>query len=58
MSDQKPVTHEAVEQIIDVAPKALIAKLPKNTESKEALRLVDVVSDLVHQSIEKGERER
>lgn len=58
MTDQKPLTHEAAETVVRDEPLKVISRLPDCIESREARRLVDVLTDLVHQSIEKAERVR
>lgn len=52
MNDGMP-DHEALEKYCRELPKTLIAKLPNNTERREAERLVDVLGDLVHDARER-----
>jgi hypothetical protein len=50
------LTHEIAETVVHDKPLEVISKLPDNIESREARRLIDVVTDLVHHSLEKAPR--
>jgi len=56
MVSDDPVTHQHIEQTIEM-PKAVISRLPDCTETREAARLLDVVEDLAHRTIERVEAE-
>jgi hypothetical protein len=51
------ITHEEAEAIIDTAPKALLDRLPDNTETRSARRNLEVVSRYVHEVIDKTRHE-
>jgi len=52
----KEVSHEDIENWVELQPKDVLAKLPNNIERREAERLLDIVTDLAHDSLEKADR--
>ncbi len=51
------LTHEIAETVVHDKPLEIVNRLPDNVESREARRLIDVVTDLVHHSLEKAPHE-
>lgn len=51
--DQQYASHADIEKWMKDQPTDLLARLPDNIESREAARLIDVATDLAHQSREK-----
>jgi hypothetical protein len=56
MSEKFP-DHEEAEAVIDTAPKALLDRLPDTTETRSARRNLQIVSDYVHEIIDKAPRD-
>ena len=52
MADDK-VSHEDIEKWVEKQPLDTLARLPENTETREARRLINIAADLAHQSLEK-----
>lgn len=54
MSDEKPITHEHVEQVLGQT-KTFVEQLPKSWERDRALEHVRITEDYAHQTIEKAD---
>jgi hypothetical protein len=52
MSDE-PLTHEELEKYVGDLPKAMLDRLPDNTEAREARRLHAVLDELAHDALER-----
>jgi hypothetical protein len=46
-------SHEDLDKYCRELPKSIIAPLPDSIEKREALRLVDIMADLVHEARER-----
>lgn len=47
------LTHEDIEKYVGELPKAMLDRLPDNTEAREARRLHGVLGELAHDSLER-----
>jgi hypothetical protein len=47
------ITHQDLEKYVGDLPKAMLDKLPNNTEAREARRLHAVLDELAHDSLER-----
>ncbi|MFL5688697.1 MAG: hypothetical protein ACJ77I_06880 [Chloroflexota bacterium] len=54
MADDAELTHEELEKYVGDLPKAMLDRLPDNTEAREARRLQAVLDELAHDALEKG----
>ena len=49
----KQIDHEGIDKYIRELPLDICQRLPENTETREARRLINIAADLAHQSLEK-----
>jgi hypothetical protein len=49
----EPLTHEELEKYVGDLPKAMLDRLPDNTEARDARRLHAVLDELAHDSLER-----
>lgn len=49
----KPLSHEDIEKWVQQQPLDVIRRLPDSVESREAVRLIEITTDLAHHALEK-----
>jgi hypothetical protein len=57
MSDEKLPDYETLEKTFKTAPEEVLSRLPDCIESREAKRLIPIVTDLVYHAREQARRE-